>query len=776
MQNTPMGSSATISAKSTATIATINRSRKRRRREDDGPTGPTRSRTRSQTTLKADEAYKKDMYLLFVRNALKEKAQGKASDFDQLVARFSPSAITGQTASSSSTELMAWISALTHVVSGLERVHAPLVDALVALPWATMDEDVVRSYMSFLGMLVSARPEYLTGILAKIVRGFTYQSGMKAIGGYETKSGESSKDLISRRLVYNRLHQLLHRLLSLIPTLSTTLEPLLVRTFPHKRQDKNAQVTYIRNMLRVSSYCPEMGDRILATVVDRAIQIDVEIQVELEDLDEGLLGDEGILHKDPFDTVLGQSDDEDDEEDSGGDALSDISSDAGSVSSELDARRKEEQTDLTHVTDMISKLDAILKLVFEHLDDAGSPQSSSSSSDTGSVPATPHGYPTSRQAIAPPSIEESLAVRRQKFLSLLTIFDRTIIRTFKSRYTQFLLFWYSSLDPEFTDLFQGLLVSRALIEEDQPVVTRCAAASYIASFVSRARFVDRESTRRVMGLLCQYLEGQLDELNALIAESGSGPVNVSGGQFGVFYAVAQAAFLIFCFRWRDLLNNQGGIGSLEGDDVDDLFSVKKPGGGGLGKKWIHELDVFPRLISSPLNPLKVCSINVAKQFAHIAQATGFVYCYGIIESNRRAEWSSAVSSPLATPTAGVKRPSFTISTPSKLAVPVVILPSALDEGADLNSFFPFDPYKLPLSYSFVQGVYREWGEVALDDEDDGEEDEDEDQEESGNGVDGEPLDEGGLMPIPLVHEEVEIARSFEGMSISPIRQLGLIGS
>lgn len=98
---------------------------------------------------------------------------------------------------------------------------------------------------------------------------------MKAVGGSDTKNGESSKDPMSRRLVYNRLHRLLQRLLSLIPTLSTTLEPLLVRTFPHKRQDKNAQVTYIRNMLRVSSYCPELGDRILATVVDRAIQIDV---------------------------------------------------------------------------------------------------------------------------------------------------------------------------------------------------------------------------------------------------------------------------------------------------------------------------------------------------------------------------------------------------------------------------------------------------------------------------------------------------------------------
>lgn len=223
--------------------------------------------------------------------------QGNASDFNQLVARFSPDSIQKQ-AGTSLSELKSWVSALTHVVSGLERVHAPLVDALIQLPWTTMDDAFVRSYMGFIGMLVSARPEYLGEVLSKLVRGFTFrqslpcfsplvsyidfgtlmnaESGLRATTVSEPEQGEgSSKEPLRRRQVYDRLHALLQRLLSLIPTLSTTLEPLLVRNFPHKRQDKNAQVTYIRNMLRVSTYCPELGDRILATVVDRAIQIDV---------------------------------------------------------------------------------------------------------------------------------------------------------------------------------------------------------------------------------------------------------------------------------------------------------------------------------------------------------------------------------------------------------------------------------------------------------------------------------------------------------------------
>jgi len=86
---------------------------------------------------------------------------------------------------------------------------------------------------------------------------------------------EGSSSPLTRRVVYERLHHLLRHLLSLIPTLPSTLQPLLVRNFPHKRQDKADHVTYIRNLLRVTEYCPELADRILATIIDRVIQIDV---------------------------------------------------------------------------------------------------------------------------------------------------------------------------------------------------------------------------------------------------------------------------------------------------------------------------------------------------------------------------------------------------------------------------------------------------------------------------------------------------------------------
>ncbi|KAG8933493.1 hypothetical protein FRC01_008919 [Tulasnella sp. 417] len=685
-------------------IATTVPSRKRKRELDTS----TDDRPRSRKASLQDDAYKKDMYLVFVKNTLKEKSQGNPTEFDQLVARFNKTGTKDQSPS----ELRLWISALKHVVSSLERIHSPLVNVLITFPWTIMEDEFARSYVDLMAMIISARPEYLGPILAQIALGFT----ARYVGDLNSSKGREAS--FDAGLMYERQHILLQRLLSLIPTLSTTLEPLLIRNFPHKRQDKAEQIAYIQNVLKLSEYCQELRDRILGLVVDRAIQIDVEIQVELEDLDEGLLESATIQEDD----ASGESSEEDDP------------SDNLSINSDDEDYRKEEKTSLKKVTEMLAKLDAILKLLFDHLNVAGAlsppprPRSSSSDSESGlSTPTFIKPEPVSSSSEE--DLESLQATRRSQFLTLLTIFDRTILRTFKSRYTQFLLFWHSALDPEYTDLFLGLLVSRALFEQDQPAVTRSAAASYIASLVSRALFVDRDSARRVVGLLCEYLDGQLGYADDLLAEAqrngelGSDGFKISASHFSVFYAVAQAVFLVFCFRWRDF--------EIAPDESEDS-------GNRTGKKWVAELDVVQRTITSPLNPLKHCSQNVVKQFAKISQKTGFVYCYGVLENNKRAEWAASVYSN-STASTPVKFPSgastpATPRHPPRQPVPVPPSPARLFVVADsavendVNAFFPFDPYKLPGSSSFIDDIYREWSMVALDEGDSEEEEDGDDQD------------------------------------------------
>lgn len=328
-------------------------------------------------------------------------------------------------------------------------------------------------------------------------------------------------------------------------------------------------------------------------------------------------------------------------------------------------------------------------------------------------------------------------LQRSQFFSLLSIFERTILRTFKSRYTQFLVFWFSSLDPEFSDLFQGMLVSKALLEEDQPTVTRAAAASYIASFVSRAVFVDRESTRQVVACLCNFLNNRLDILDAVTQTGASLP---SMAQHSVFYAVTQAVFLIFCFRWRDLVQDQ--------EELDELAGAVE----GAHGKWMPELEVLKRVVQSELNPLKVCAPTVVMQFARVAHATDFLYCYSIIEANRRSEYSSS-----------------NMQAARRFVNPVVLGESVQTE---LNTFFPFDPYKLPRSGTYIEGVYREWSSVAIDDDDEDDEDEEEEADVSGEPPLSSSYSYDGLSSPMAFQPRADsgadqLGASFGGMSISP---------
>lgn len=488
--------------------------------------------------------------------------------------------------------------------------------------------------------------------------------------------------------------------------------------------------------------------------------------MELEELEQDDTLENGdVFEFDPFDVVVGQEGDDQGSDVEDADLDSDLSTDVSSDEGSGDDEEPDLPSNVRHMQEMVNKLDYILKLIFDHFNRL---HYITEASGTAS-PRTPHsGSPFSPlDTPRSPSPESGRAMRTTQFHTLLAIFDRVIIRTFKSRYTQFLVFWYSSLDPEFSDLFQGLLVEKALIGQDVPAVTRATAASYIASFVSRAQFVDRDGARRMVAVLCTFLQGHLDAFDAIIQAGGEPP---SLAHHSVFYAIAQAVFLIFCFRWRDL--------EEEFDEVEEYQGKKK---------WMNELDVVQRVITSPLNPLKVsysiiplfahisrgyqvCSPNVVMQFARVAQATDFVYCHSIIEANKRSEYNPSPGS-------------------------VALLPRVSGEelvSAELHTFFPFDPYKLPRSSSYIRGVYREWSSVAIG----GDEESDEEEEDAEDGDEGDrdgDSNEVGMHPInssdaSLISGGLQIPRgsqesgsdaaglgeSFGGMSISPAQPMSVV--
>lgn len=128
------------------------------------------------------------------------------------------------------------------------------------------------------------------------------------------------------------------------------------------------------------------------------------------------------------------------------------------------------------------------------------------------------------------------------------------------------------------------------------------------------------------------------------------------------------------------------------------------------------------------------------QFARVAHAADFLYCYPILEANKR---SSDGDPSQRTPARQTFVPPQT--------------------NTELNTFFPFDPYKLPKSSRYIDSVYRDWSAVAIDGDDEGEEDEEDEAEDVDSGRIGVSI----TRTVPSDSQADNLGASFEAMSISP---------
>jgi RNA polymerase I-specific transcription initiation factor RRN3 len=172
-----------------------------------------------------------------------------------------------------------------------------------------------------------------------------------------------------------------------------------------------------------------------------------------------------------------------------------------------------------------------------------------------------------------------------------------------------------------------------------------------------------------------------------------------------------------------------------------------------------------------------------------------VYCDSIIESNRRS--ANLSISPLNL-VSGLVSPADkevnTPTTPSGLKLNQWTTATVTAAMSDLHSFFPFDPYRLPQSSKWFEGIYRDWSMVAFEDDDDdddvdsdseGQAAEDQDSEEEDGikdraddeeetdaeeeGEYGVPMELGSVRKNRHLQDNLNVEESFGKMSISPVQ-------
>lgn len=642
---------------------------------------------------------------------------------------------------------------------------------------------------------------------------------------------------LTRRIAYARLHALLHALLRVIPTLSHALAAPLTAHAPSRREPRRSHVAYATNVLELARYCPAVAEHSLALVVERALAFDVEIHHDADDYEEEFSAsdddddedeaedeedeeqDEGSDDEDEraatkqwrkldFDALLdretaqdgasdssdydsGDESDEDDDfdledlDDVGGNDDGEPEPSAEEDDAMASARKRREAAALPPTSpeaiaryrESSAKLDAVLAVLLSHVADAHDAPVRGSRETTPTQKSVSFALRESGevQAEDADSKEQRCALLSH---SLLDIFDRAILRTFKSRHTQFLVFYLCARDPSAADTFVGSVLAKALAigassasDNSTPMVTRVAAAGYVASFVARASFVDRTMARRVVALMCSFL----DRYTSAYSSASSQAVTA---RLSIYYAVAQAVFYVFCFRWRDLLDDDDEDVHVDGaDDVDGIIDT-----GAGARRWMPELDAIKRAVVSPLCPLRICARPVAQQFADVALKKDFLYCHQLLPST--AADSLAPSSPekkrdeprrtLSADMMPFNRPGMPPHSVSAPHLPANAAKPTLELPPELDSFFPFDPLKLPVSASFIDGFYRSW---TNDDEDDDDDDDDTSidsdtvhDDSSSAAMSSDDEDMTARLGIPLANQEDdrdEVAKSLEAMSLSP---------
>ncbi|KAI0018323.1 RNA polymerase I-specific transcription initiation factor RRN3 [Xylariomycetidae sp. FL0641] len=297
-------------------------------------------------------------------------------------------------------------------------------------------------------------------------------------------------------------------------------------------------------------------------------------------------------------------------------------------------------------------------------------------------------FETYTPVFADPQSEEAM----EAFEDMLAEFSELILPTIKSRHTQFLIFHFGQQSEQLMDAFCGTCINIAF-ESQRPLVLQQAASAYLASFVARGAHVPGHIVVKIFEVLGYHL----DQMRAVYETSCRGP---DVRRYAPFYALMQALMYIFCFRWQDLIRS---VPEDVDRDVPASYLDQEI-------EWEPEIkNIMRRNIYSPLNPLKVCSPVIVDQFALLAHRFRFMYVYPLIESNKRLNLSQ-FSVGAYSNGGGLRDLAFDLSD---------------DSWQQLGSYFPFDPYQLPVSKRWVEEDYVQWRPIPGLSQDDAEDDSEE---------------------------------------------------
>jgi len=378
----------------------------------------------------------------------------------------------------------------------------------------------------------------------------------------------------------------------------------------------HVHANYITNLLKISQYLPDERAALLNCVLERLVQLDAELPIG-----------EDLYGVDEEDEDREENTDKEDEENT-------------MESSSTPQQRKKSRQESCR-----DNLDEGMRVLFDYI---------------------------KAQCLELRNDPEAFEAF---YRDLLQAFEVNVLPSYATGHVQYIIFYLASLCPE---KISGLLdfFYKKFASFNTASILRQTSMSYIASLISRAKFIDssilRSYLKRITDWIHLYLNNRTSDNDHCIVDLQA---------HGPFYAACQAVLYMLAFRYEELVQ---GPKSLQ-----DLAKLR-----------------LSRIVTCSLNPLRVCLPPVVKNFASIARHYQLAYCETVIQKNSRLNLPVVGNMSSTTSVIGDAQPAL------------------------LDTFFPFDPYRLNNSKRYLSDHYREYQGSLEPDEDEVDSDDNEDESDA----------------------------------------------
>lgn len=432
----------------------------------------------------------------------------------------------------------------------------------------------------------------------------------------------------------------------LCPKARTELFGVMSANVPFRTRPESQLVWYYQQCLEVLQYHPSILEQVLELVIDKCLDLDVEIKIS----------DFGEVSLDP------KKEDEDDND--------------GIFELELDEKKKPD-TSVTPasvtVGEMANKLDSLMLLLFQYSAHFVKKHSKS------------QGNPAE-------AVKELYSV-------YIRVFESSILVCHKSKFVQYLILYICGLEAKLkssyahasqadddSSLYRDFAARliEIVLDPYRSTVTRQSGACYLASFVSRANFVCPETVCEAVSALLRWAEAYIESLHSTNIHAAD-----ARGQcalHSLFYTVCQAAFYIMCFRGAEACRFFQVIADADGVEHVDISS----------NRW-------NKICSHRTTPLRFCLETVRTEFLDLAKLYELVDGSILEKLSYDEDHTSKIGKPRKRVVTAIK----TAATLEKERLRGGV--GGLGRGTNpLDSFFPFDPYLLRRSHVFVEPFYIHW--------------------------------------------------------------------